>query len=114
MLVALLATIVGLYGCIGGTSTLGARLPKASRFVEEWRHYERLQPMKAMAVAGDLEALFVSGYAFGYADEPAAVNAAMADCEARRIDRRVMAPCRTYAVGDRLVDAAAVAPVSKR
>lgn len=109
----MLASTLVSSGCVGAP-TIGARLPRTSRFVEEWRHYTRLQPAKAMAVAGDVDALYVGGYAFGYADEAAAVEAALADCETRRIDRRIAAPCRTYAVGDKLSEAAALPPVAKR
>ena len=110
----LVVTIMGVYGCFGSASTIGARLPRTSRFSDDLQQYARLQPNKAIAVAGDFDTIYVSGYAFGYADEAAAVEAAMAACEARRIDRRVTAPCRTYAVGDLRVADAGGGPTSRR
>jgi hypothetical protein len=89
-------------------------LPRTPRFTDEWTRYERLQPNKALAVAGDLATVYVSGYAFGYMDAEAAVKAALAECEARRIDRRVAAPCKTYAVGGQRVAEAALPPLSRR
>jgi hypothetical protein len=82
-------------------------LPKVARFTVQWRHYLRLEPNKSLAVAGDRNSVYVTGYAFGLPDEQAAITAALASCETRRIDRRIDAPCEIYAVGDRPVDSAA-------
>jgi len=101
-------------GCFATASTVGSRLPRQLRFVDEWSHYERLSPNKAMAVAGDPSTFYVSGYAFGYTDESAAVEAAMAACEQRRIDRRVTAACQPYAVGNQRLAGSVVPPITRR
>jgi len=79
---------------------IGMPLPEGSRFQSQWKHYVRLQPHKAIAVAGDMSGQFVAGYSFGYATESDAIDAALADCESRRADRRIEDRCRTFAVGN--------------
>jgi hypothetical protein len=109
-----LALTATAYGCFSTASTIGSRLPRTPRFLDEWSHYERLQPSKAMAVAGDPATIYVSGYAFGYANDTTAVEGAIAACEARRIDRRITAPCETYAVGNQRVAEAVFPSISRR
>ena len=94
----LLSTLVA--GCY--RSPIGMPLPSAPRFKAEWKNYSRLEPNKALAIAGDTQGTYVIGYAFAQSSEPAAVQAAMDACEARRADRRIEAPCRTYAIGERV------------
>ena len=79
---------------------IGVPLPQRSRFHNQWKHYVHLQPHKAIAVAGDTNGLYVSGYSFGYTSESDAMEAALADCEARRADRRIADPCRMFAIGN--------------
>ena len=79
---------------------IGMPLPEGSRFQSQWKHYVRLQPHKAIAVAGDMSGQFVAGYSFGYPTESDAIDAALADCESRRADRRIEDRCRTFAVGN--------------
>jgi hypothetical protein len=86
-------------------SPIGMPLPERARLESEWKNYTRLQPSKALAIAGDMRGTYVIGYAFALESEPDAVNQAMLACEARRADRRIEAPCRTFAVGDRALDA---------
>jgi len=90
-----------LTGCFGFGTPIGAPLPRGTRFESEWMRYVRLTPQKAMAVAGDVSSVYVTGYAFGYDSEREAANAALAACEARRVDRRIEAPCQMFAIGDR-------------
>ena len=100
------AASAALSGCYHFTSPIGVQLPDSSRFESEWKNYGRLKPNKCMAVAGDMSGMYVTGYSFGAATELAAVEAAIEACEARRADKRIEAPCRTYAIGDTPVDRA--------
>src|SRR6185503_1363731 len=84
-------------GC--ARAPIGVPLPDRSRFQNQWKHYVRLQPHKAIAVAGSMSGLYVAGYAFGYTSESDAMEAALADCELRRADRRIEDPCRMFAIG---------------
>ena len=102
---ALLATA----GCYTFSSPIGVPLPTVKRFDSEFRTYSRLHPNKSLAVAGDTADIYVSGYSHRETSETAAVEAALAACEARRRDRRVEAPCRTYAIGDLTVETAGLA-----
>ena len=96
ILAFLLVTMV--IGCT--RPPIGVPLPNGSRFQKQWKHYVRLQPHKAIAVAGSMSGLFVAGYSFVYTSESDAIEAALADCEARRADRRIVDPCRMFAVGN--------------
>jgi hypothetical protein len=95
-----------LAGCFRLASPIGVPLPQTNRFEAEWRDYRNLEPNKALAVAGDMSGVYVTGYAFGNASETGAVQAALQACDARRVDRRIASPCRTYAVGDHPVETA--------
>lgn len=92
-----------LSGCLPSLSPIGMPLPRETRFENEWENYSRLSDNKALAIAGDTNRFYVSGYAFGQATELGAIEAALRACDARRIDRRIDEPCRTYAVGTRTV-----------
>jgi hypothetical protein len=98
---ALTLVVVTLSACFQAGVPIGGPLPPGTRFDSEWTRYVRLTPNKAMAVAGDVTNVYVTGYAFGYDSEPAAIDAALAACEARRTDRRIEAPCQIFAIGDR-------------
>ena len=90
-------------------SPIGMPLPETTRFECEWKNYSRLQPNKAIAIAGDRQGVYVAGYAYAQASEVEAVEAALAACEGRRADRRIDAPCRTFAIGQHEVETAATA-----
>lgn len=68
-----------------------------------WRDYRALPPKRALAVAGDPDRVWVAGAAGGRASESEARSAALDECLERRLARRMQAPCRIYAVGDRIV-----------
>jgi hypothetical protein len=85
-------------------TSIGIPLRAKTRFRAEWRDYLTLPEEKAIAVAGDVEGLYVSGVAHGLTSAEAAVREAVARCERRRADRWIAAPCRPYAVGNRLTD----------
>ena len=71
-----------------------------TQFEAEWRSYQDLSSMKALAVAGDLNGIYVSGFAWAYPIQALANDEALENCEERRADRRVQDPCRLYAIGD--------------
>jgi hypothetical protein len=87
----------------GGTP-MGIEVKSVTQFQSEWRAYSRHVGFKALAVAGDLEGVYVSGYAYAYPSEDMAIEAAFEYCEGRRTDRRITEKCRLYAVGDDVVD----------
>jgi hypothetical protein len=86
--------------CVGSPKPIGIELRQISRFEVEWSKYLRLDSFKALAIAGDIAGLYVSGYSYGAANEEAAVSEAQSWCEGRRTDRRVDDACQTYAIGD--------------
>jgi hypothetical protein len=91
-------------GCAALRAPVGIPVRAQTRFRTEWRDYLWLPGEKAIAVAGDVEGLYVSGVAHGLASAEAAVREAVARCERRRVDRGIAAACRLYAVGDRLTE----------
>lgn len=99
-MLAIALMMATLAACVRISYPIGVPLPRSTRFETEWKHYLRLRPNKAMAVAGDMSGTYVTGYAFGYPNELAAVDAALEACEARRRDKRIDGQCRTHAIGD--------------
>jgi hypothetical protein len=89
-----------LAGCVHLDRPIGIELRAETRFASEWTHYVELPAFKALAVAGDVQGIYVSGLAYGQPDAPSAIDAALDDCEARRRDRRIAATCRLHAAGD--------------
>jgi hypothetical protein len=85
---------------------IGIELRSRTQFESEWNNYLRLPSAKSLAVAGDLNGVYVSGLAYDLQSTEAAVGAAIEYCEQRRIDRRIAADCRTYAIGDEIGGAA--------
>jgi hypothetical protein len=83
---------------------MGIPLREMSQFDSEWKNYQRLRSLKALAVAGDLNGVYVSGFAFAYPVQALANDEALENCEERRADRRVEQECRLYAIGDDRVD----------
>ncbi len=68
-----------------------------------WRKYQALSPHRALAVAGDPDRAWVAGASAAQPSDDAAQAAALEECAAHRLERRMQAPCRIYAVGDRVV-----------
>ena len=103
---ALFASIwLAIGGCMrSGGSPMGIPLREVTRFESEWKNYQRLGPRKALAVAGDLDGVYVSGFAFAYPIQALANDEALESCEERRADRRIEDECRLYAIGDLRVD----------
>ena len=93
-------------GCLGGGggTAIGVPVRERSQFGAEWRQYLKLADFKSLAVAGDLEGVYASGFVHGSAQSQLAVDEALEHCELRRIDRQIEDPCRTYAIGDERVE----------
>ena len=92
-------------GCMrSGGSPMGVELRRSTQFESEWRHYQRRSGLKALAVAGDLRGVYVSGFAFAYPIQALANDEALDTCEQRRADRRIEDACRLYAIGDERVE----------
>jgi hypothetical protein len=89
---------------------MGVALRTRTQFESEWKNYLRLAPAKSLAVAGDLNGVYVSGLAYDHQSTEAAVEAAIEYCEQRRADRRIEDTCSTYAIGDQIVGAAPGGP----
>jgi len=85
---------------------MGVPLRETTQFESEWRSYQRLADLKALAVAGDLRSIYVSGFAFSYPIQALANDEALDACEQRRADRRIEDECRLYAIGDERVEGA--------
>ena len=83
-----------------GGSPMGVPLREVTQFESEWKNYQRLGSLKALAVAGDLNGVYVSGFAFAYPIQALANDEALENCEERRADRRVADKCRLYAIDD--------------
>ncbi len=94
---ALCAGALCLASC-AGSSSIGIKMPKRTRFASEWRTYEKLPEFKSLAVAGDRAGIYVSGVAYDHRHRETAVEAALRYCEERRVDRRIEAPCQTVAI----------------
>jgi len=100
-LTALASCLLAAGGCLrSGGSPMGIPLREMTQFESEWKNYQRLRPLKALAVAGDLNGVYVSGFAYAYPIQALANAEALESCEARRADRRVEQECRLYAIGD--------------
>jgi hypothetical protein len=69
-----------------------------------WRDYERLADERALAVAGELRGdRWVAGATGGHVDREAAESTALAECQKRRLEKRMQDPCLVYASGDEIV-----------
>jgi hypothetical protein len=100
-LAALVSCLLAVGGCMrSGGSPMGVPLREMTQFESEWKNYQRLGSLKALAVAGDLNGVYVSGFAFAYPIQALANDEALENCEERRADRRVADECRLYAIGD--------------
>ena len=100
-LAALAFCLLAAGGCMrSGGSPMGIPLRETTQFESEWKNYQRLGPLKALAVTGDLNGVYVSGFAFAYPIQALANDEALENCEERRVDRRIEDECRLYAIGD--------------
>ena len=91
-------------GCFMSTGPLGVAMRTKSQFEIEVRRYAKLPAQKSMAIAGDPQGIYVSGYAYDYPTKEVAVQEALRYCELRREDRGVEATCRTYAIDDKFLE----------
>ena len=87
-----------------GGSPMGVELRGTTQFASQWARYQRLSDLKALAVAGDLRGVYVSGFAFSYPIQALANDEALDSCELRRTDRRIEDACRLYAIGDERIE----------
>lgn len=98
---ALGALLLAAGGCLrSGGTPMGIPLREVTRFEADWGFYLRLRERKALAVAGDLGGIYVSGFAYAYPTQSFANRAALDRCEERRADRGIAAPCGLYAIGN--------------
>jgi hypothetical protein len=100
--VALLVVASLLGGCASWGRPIGIPLRNKTRFESEWKGYRELPGYKALAVAGDLGATYVSGWTSEYYEQQKATADALKSCEERRRDRRIAGECRVYAIGDEI------------
>jgi len=68
-----------------------------------WNEYRQLSPERALALAGDPDRRWVGAIAGGQASQAEAEQSALAECQKRRLERRMRAPCRLYATGEEIV-----------
>lgn len=69
-----------------------------------WRDYGALPEQRALAIAGELrQNLWVAGASGGHALRSDAEWEALRECQRRRKQQRMQAPCRLYAVGNEVV-----------
>lgn len=101
--VVVLIVLLPLAGCRGNAKPIGVELRDRSRFDSEWQRYLALEPHKALAVAGDPQGLYATGFSFGKASREQAEQEALAACDLRRSDRRIEPPCRLHAVGNEIL-----------
>lgn len=101
----LLSSLVIVAGCFrSGGSPMGVPLRETTQFAAEWRNFQNLAALKALAVAGDLDGVYVSGFAWAYPIQELANDEAMENCEERRADRRIEDSCRLYVVDGETID----------
>lgn len=81
---------------------MGVLLRDKPRLTKEKELYNEIRAEhKSLAMAGEEDKVFVLGYSSCEATSAdMAIAEALADCDKRRRDRRIEAPCRTIAVGD--------------
>jgi hypothetical protein len=86
---------------IGCSGTAGPQPDEGlARF---WSDYSRLPGLKAMALAGNPDYVWVAGAVGGEDSWEEAESAAMKECNHRRHVRRMVDPCRIYARGREIV-----------
>jgi len=89
-------------GCASWGTPIGIPLRNKTRFASEWKKYEGMAGFKALAVAGNLGGIYVSGWTSDYCEQQEATAEALQRCEERRRDRKISGPCRIYAVGNEI------------
>lgn len=94
------ASLLG--GCASWGRPIGMPLRNKSRFTAEWNRYKEMPGFKALAVAGDLDRTYVSGWTSNCCEQQTAIADALQHCEQRRRDRRIRDECRVYAVGNEI------------
>jgi len=88
-------------GC--GLLGQGSR-PPDRELTKLWRTYREIPSERALAIAGELRRdQWVAGASGGHDSMPEAEAGALAECQKRRVLRRIQAPCSLYAVGDEVV-----------
>lgn len=95
------ACILG--GCASWGRPIGMPMRSKTRFASEWKDYAAMAGFKALAVAGDVDGLYVSGWTSEYCEQQRATADALRYCEQRRRDRRIAGECRVYAIGDEIL-----------
>jgi hypothetical protein len=68
-----------------------------------WGQYREMPEVRALAIAGDPDNVWLGGVTGGHPTRAAAESAALAECGRRRVLRRIQAKCRLYAVNDEIV-----------
>ena len=95
--ILVLAVAISLLSCAPGVT---GRHPLER--TDLWHRYRELADARALAIAGDPEAVWVGGVAAGLASVVEAEREALAECRRRRARRRMQVPCVLYAVGSEI------------
>lgn len=101
-IVAFLLMPVVLPGCAARPIGFLSESPNG-RYCDEYGDYQGITAPKVLAVAGNPDAVFVSGLAVGWADDVDLQTLEVVAChlcEARRADRQIEAPCQIHARGN--------------
>jgi hypothetical protein len=91
---------------LGGVASLSCATDVAVHPLERtefWHRYRELSDVRAAAISGDPEDVWVGGAASGLATASEAEHQAIAECEKQRSLRRLQSACVVYAVGDEVV-----------
>ncbi|MEO8326340.1 MAG: hypothetical protein ABI618_10850 [Nitrospirota bacterium] len=91
-------------GCIGSDRPMGIPFNGKRLFEVEIKKYRNLPPQKSMALAGDRMGVYASGYSYDLPTKEVAIQEALRYCRMRREDLGVEGQCRTYAIGDEIVE----------
>ena len=89
-----------LAGACASESILGTRVPPHPKLDRIWRQYTELAPKRALAIAGDPNRDWVAAAAGGADAQAEASERALEECGRKRLERRMLAPCRLCAAGD--------------
>ena len=100
--VAFLLCAALLGGCASWGLPIGIPMRNKTQFASEWRRYEKMPGYKALAVAGDLDRKYVSGWTSHCCEQQKATAEALKHCEQRRRDRSISGECRVYAIGNEI------------
>ncbi len=84
-------------------SILGTRIPPHRKLDRIWRQYSELAPKRALAIAGDPNRHWVGAAAGGAEAQADASDRALEECRRKRLERRMLAPCRLSAAGDEIL-----------